>query len=81
MPPSLAFSLLSDAGSKLLAGDALLSLSVFETRYSPNRSRPVSIVGIVVVQSATIACVADTDIVGVTRVRSPQQTTTPRGHM
>lgn len=69
----MAFSLLSEAGSKLLARDALLSLSVLETRYSPNRRGPVAIVGIVVVQSTAGASVADSHIVGVASVGRPEQ--------
>jgi len=73
----VAFSLLSDAGRKLLAGDALLSQSVLETRYSPNRRGPVAIVGIIVVQSATVPRVADTHIVGVASVGSAEQPASP----
>lgn len=74
------FSLLADAGDRLLAGDALLSVTVLETHYSPNRSHPVAIVGIVIVQCPTVACVANPDIVGVARVGRPQPITTrPRG--
>lgn len=78
MPPSTAFSLLSDAGSTLLAGDALLSLLLLETHYSPNRGDRVAIVGIVVVQRTTVARVADAHIVGVPGVRSPANTQAPR---
>ena len=77
--PSIAFSLLSDAGSKFLAGDALLSRSVLESRFSPNRSDPVGIVGIVVVQRTTVARVAYANIVGVPGVGSPLNTI-PGGH-
>ena len=68
-------SLLSDkdAGDQLLAGDAQLSLSVVETRYSPNRRNRVGIVGIVVVQRTTVARVANPDIVGVPSVGSTER--------
>lgn len=78
MPPSTAFSLLPEAGSKLLAGDALLSLTVLKTHVSPNRGGPVSIVGIVVVQRTTVARVANANIVGVPGARSPAKTTADR---
>ena len=67
--PSSAFSLLSETGRSLLARDALLSLPVLVSHYSPNRADPVAIVGIVVVQGSTIPCVDDTHIVGVPGVR------------
>lgn len=70
MLSSLTVSLLSDAGNRFLARDALLSLSVLETRFSLNRGDPVAIVGIVVVQSATVPRVADTHVVGVPNVGS-----------
>lgn len=73
MPPSVPVSLLTDAGSKLLAREALLSLSVLETHYSPNRRDRVGIVGIVVVQRTTVARVANAHVVGVPGVRSPKQ--------
>ena len=43
---------------------------VVETHYSPNRRRPVGIVGIVVVQRSTVPCVTDTDIVGIGSIGS-----------
>lgn len=69
-PTSFIFSLLSETGKSLLAGAALLSPKVLESHYSPNRRGPGSIVGIVVVQCAVIARVANPYIVGVTSVGS-----------
>ena len=83
MPPSVPVSLLTDAGSKLLAREALLSLSVLETHYSPNRRDRVDIVGIVVVQLSTVARVANANVVGIPGVRSPKQRNlqAPRSHV
>lgn len=66
---SSAFSLLMEAGRSLLARDALLSLPVLVSHYSPNRADRVTVVGIVVVQGSTIPGVDDPDIVGVPGVR------------
>lgn len=83
MPPSVPVSLLTDAGSKLLAREALLSLSVLETHCSPNRRDRVGIVGIVVVQLSTVARVANANVVGIPGVRSPKQRNlqAPRSHV
>ena len=80
MPPSVPVSLLTDAGSKLLAREALLSLSVLETHYSPNRRDRV---GIVVVQLSTVARVANANVGGTPGVRSPKQRNlqAPRSHV
>ena len=83
MPSSVPVSLLTDAGSKLLAREALLSLLVLETHYSPNRRDRVGIVGIVVVQLSTVARVANANVVGIPGVRSPKQRNpqAPRSHV
>ena len=83
MPSSVPVSLLTDAGSKLLAREALLSLLVLETHSSPNRRDRVGIVGIVVVQLSTVARVANANVVGIPGVRSPKQRNlqAPRSHV
>ena len=80
-PASSIFSLLSETGKPLLAGDALLSPKVLESHHSPNRRDPVTIVGIVVVQCAVITSVANPYIVGVTSVGSAvNHNVLARGH-